>query len=1511
MAALILFMIGGWGAPVQAQSTINYAVQLYSQTTESPPTVTLMWATDATATRYDVYRRPLGGTWTALSNGMAGSATSYVDTNVTLGVGVEYRVLKAPYNVNGYLYGGIRMPEVENRGKILLIVDNTYAADLTNELARLQLDLAGDGWTVLRHDVSRSDSVTNVKAIIAADYLADSNAVKSVFLFGHVPVPFSGNMAPDGHDNHIGAWPADGFYADLDGLWTDSTVSNTSAGRLRNIPGDGKYDQSYLPSRVELAVGRVDLANLPAFAQSERELLRQYLNKAHNFRHQYFVANPRGLVDDNFGVFYGEAFAACGWQDFALFFTPANVSAKKFATELVNNRYLWAYGCGPGSYTSAGGVDTTAGLASGLRQAVFTMLFGSYHGDWDTTDNFMRAALASTPSILTCDWAGRPHWFHHLMGLGQPIGACVQALQNSRGGVNDYPGFYGSGCQVALMGDPTLRLLPVPPPANLNASLSGSDAALAWKPSADAAVLGYHVYRADVPDTAFGRLNATLVTATNFLDTTVRTNAVRYMVRAVKLEQTPSGSYTNLSQGVFNRLTLAGSANHPPVVTNRVFVTDEDTAVSIPLGGTDADGDPLWFGLNVFPNSGRLTGAPTNYVYLPPTNFFGTNTFVYYAGDGMTDSGTAVVSIVVNPINDAPIASNQTVLATNNQPAAIRLRGGDVEGSPLTYTLVTTPTHGTLTGTLPDVVYTATNYPYGADALTFTAFDGERYGNTGTVSITVIDPPTALPDTVTTPEDTPVVISVLTNDFDPNGDTLSVSAVTAAARGTVSNQGVTVTYTPSNNYAGVDTFGYTASDGHSGTATALVSVTVSPVNDAPQAQDQSVRVLSDSTNRITLVAVDPESDPISYSIVTSPTNGALTGVDGGSNVVYSPSAGAIGPDSFRFRSSDGASSSTGTVAITIIYAFPAAAVSHLEPGLDYQYYEGPFTNVPDVNLLMPVKQDASPNGFDVGLRERETNFAFRFSGYVSIPESGEYQFYVGAEHGANLSIWDTPLVTYSDSGDAEQWDMSERIAMRAGYHPITVVYFKHQTLDAPFLNIYMAGASGGFRLMGTSVLARVSSRPWAALTSTSATGGVPLAVTFDGTGSYDTNGSIVSYQWDFGDGTTATGAVVTHSYALTGPYTATLTVTDNDGGRDTIAVPVTVNYQPNALTYAESFEDYATGATMAGRRGWRLTTPDDARVTNLDYTAHYTGSATPLNTRAHTKILVFEAGVTNEITGGTNRIVTVECMLNAHPVEEFAPVASDNQLGCAVGTNRHVYVLHGQPGVTTGVWSEASGATVGTADWVRVTLRLDYQTPDTTYGHRYGRVWVNGSPLLSTNAYTTNNGAGMRGGPWFAMVDASRPYFSGIRFNGSGMLDDLLATDIVPDSVTTNGTLIRWLMDNIGITNDYDALAAEDADGDGSPNWAERIAGTEPLDSNSFFRVLSTSIEAGTNWIVWYGTTNGGVSSPFAVERSTNITASWDMAVSNLDRSASGTNTWGDGTAPAGAPVFYRPLILP
>ena len=598
------------------ENTWDYSVQVSSSVQVSPAKVTLTWPQDTNGvpSSYTIYRKAPSATSWGAGTTLSGSTTSYTDTSVTTGRSYEYRIVKAAgsYTGYGYIQIGVAAPIVENRGKVVLMVDNSIASALSSELARLQQDLAGDGWVVVRRDVGRSDSPIGVKAVIKSVYDSDPTNVKSVFLFGHIPVPYSGQLNPDGHPDHIGAWPADAFYGDMDGTWTDSSVDyvqtlNTDladAARISNRPGDGKFDQTTLPSTVELEVGRVDLSNLPgrtawggpATFASETELLRKYLNKDHDFRHTAASAPRRAILGDYFGTRGGEAFAASGFRSFAPLVGANNIrnlniesSDRKgiWVPQVSQNSYLLAYGCGAGSYNSIGGLGnnglyhdgTSLEMLNGDVRGVFNLLFGSWLGDWDHEDNILRAPLATDHGLVSV-WSGRPHWFMHPMGAGETIGYVARSAMNNTGLYQTQINSSANRIHIALMGDPTLRLHPVAPVRNLSGSASDRSVALKWTASSDSNIVGYHVYRGSLAR-GFSRVTSAPVTSTSFTDTNGSGSAA-YMVRAIKLEDTTSGVYHNPSQGVFWN---AGDATTPtaPVPSDAAAPL---IATSAPAGAT-------------------------------------------------------------------------------------------------------------------------------------------------------------------------------------------------------------------------------------------------------------------------------------------------------------------------------------------------------------------------------------------------------------------------------------------------------------------------------------------------------------------------------------------------------------------------------------------------------------------------------------------------------------------------------------------------------------------------------------------------------------------------------------------------------------------------------------------------------------------------------------------------------------------------------------------------------------
>ncbi len=178
----------------------------------------------------------------------------------------------------------------------------------------------------------------------------------------------------------------------------------------------------------------------------------------------------------------------------------------------------------------------------------------------------------------------------------------------------------------------------------------------------------------------------------------------------------------------------------------------------------------------------------------------------------------------------APTAAHGTASTTEDTPVVVTLVATDPNGDPLTYSVVRGPTHGSISPVTGDqVTYRpAANY-FGPDSFTFKANDGGQDSNVATVAVNVQganDAPVAMNDVVATPLDTPVDIDVLANDSDPDGDSVTLSAVAAPAHGTATYAGGVVTYTPQAGFASVDHFRYAISDGNGHTATAVVSVYV-------------------------------------------------------------------------------------------------------------------------------------------------------------------------------------------------------------------------------------------------------------------------------------------------------------------------------------------------------------------------------------------------------------------------------------------------------------------------------------------------------------------------------------------------------------------------------------------------------------------------------------------------------------------------------------------------------------
>ncbi len=552
----------------------DYSVLLSAVANNNPASIQVNWANDANATQYVIDRKLKPDTsWNYLGT-VSGSINTYTDNTTQIGTGYEYRVTKTTPLVTGYgyIYSAIELPAVDARGNILLLVDSSFAVYLQNEIARIETDLIGDGWKVQTQIVSPNQNAAQVKSLITNLYNGTAGNIQSLFLIGNVKVPYSGNYAPDGHTERVGAQPADCFYGDIDGVWTDViTVVNSGIIYNTNVPGDGRWDQSQLPSTTEIEVGRIDMHNMGGFGMSEQDLLKQYLDRNHNYRKKNFTTNGNALLNTSMDNSFPNV-SAGAWRSFSPMLGAANlqnmntcyggVGCIAFIDSLSSNNYSWAYMGGGGSDTSMGtDVFTSSQCIQNSINTVFMQMYGSYFVEWNNgglhlPNNLLRAPLASNGTTLATMWTGRvPFWYFHHMGLGETIGYGTMVSQNNLSTYDLGSVPTARAIHIALMGDPSLRQHIVEPVTNVSAVQNITAADITWSASSEANS-GYHIYRANTINGNFVRINSSPVLQTNFTDANPISGNNVYMVRALKLETVPSGTYYNMSEGIFDSVAV-------------------------------------------------------------------------------------------------------------------------------------------------------------------------------------------------------------------------------------------------------------------------------------------------------------------------------------------------------------------------------------------------------------------------------------------------------------------------------------------------------------------------------------------------------------------------------------------------------------------------------------------------------------------------------------------------------------------------------------------------------------------------------------------------------------------------------------------------------------------------------------------------------------------------------------------------------------------------------------------
>mgnify|MGYP000188589535 CR=1 FL=1 len=410
-------------------------------------------------------------------------------------------------------------------------------------------------------------------------------------------------------------------------------------------------------------------------------------------------------------------------------------------------------------------------------------------------------------------------------------------------------------------------------------------------------------------------------------------------VHAVTLTVTDDDGATDTDEVT---ITVNEAPNEAPVADDNSVTTVEDTPIDITLTGSDPEGDDLTYEVTSAPDHGSLSGSAPNLTYSPNADYNGSDSFIFSVSDGeFSDEGT--VSITIDAVNDPPVV---TVLGgpfeTPEETAlAIDIEVSDIEGDLADLLVVGDPLHGT--GTMVDngdgsftYTYTPSDGYVGSDAVIIQAQETETeehlFSDQVNIQITVSevnDPPVAEDISTTLLEDGSVDITLVGSDEDTDDNLLSIEIVTDPSNGTLSSTRIlnTYTYTPDPDYHGDDSFTYRVFDGEDYSEIATVTITITPVNDAPTAESDSVDAAGNievSFDMSTFIG-DIESDDSDLIIDLILDGGAMGGtvtIDG-TVLTYNQAGNVFDVDYIPYRVSDGELNSS--VELITVYNMPGSA----------------------------------------------------------------------------------------------------------------------------------------------------------------------------------------------------------------------------------------------------------------------------------------------------------------------------------------------------------------------------------------------------------------------------------------------------------------------------------------------------------------------------------------------------------------------------------------------------------